>query len=337
MDVRQLVRSRRDRRPRHVLGRRPGAVHRAVERLRPRRQAREGARRHPVDRANGGLTDEGERVVERARRILHEIDDIAADIASLDDEVSGDARIGVIGTTARWLMPQLLTRSPSAPARAPHRAARAARHHSSRACCRASSTRRSSTSRSTTPSSSSSRSSPRTCSCWPQLQTPARRRDTMSLASSTTSRCSCPRRAPRCDACSTGLRRAPGHAARPGRDRRRPPPRLARLDGYGAAIVPATAAPRQLAVSAASTSPSCPDASSPGPDAGAPARAPPPRRSPAPSSTWCVPTPASSPASTSAATRSRSSAPADLLRRCGGRPARGQVRSSHTTLRKAII
>jgi molybdate transport repressor ModE-like protein len=61
-----------------------------------------------VDRANGGLTDEGVRVVERARRILHEIDDISADIASLTDEVSGDARIGVIGTTARWLMPQLL-------------------------------------------------------------------------------------------------------------------------------------------------------------------------------------------------------------------------------------
>jgi molybdate transport repressor ModE-like protein len=61
-----------------------------------------------VDRANGGLTDEGVRVVERARRVLHEIDDIAADIASLTDEISGDARIGVIGTTARWLMPQLL-------------------------------------------------------------------------------------------------------------------------------------------------------------------------------------------------------------------------------------
>jgi LysR family hydrogen peroxide-inducible transcriptional activator len=61
-----------------------------------------------VDRANGGLTDEGTRVVERARRVLNEIDDIAADIASLDDDVSGDARIGVIGTTARWLMPKLL-------------------------------------------------------------------------------------------------------------------------------------------------------------------------------------------------------------------------------------
>jgi LysR family hydrogen peroxide-inducible transcriptional activator len=61
-----------------------------------------------VDRANGVLTEEGVRVVERARRILNEIDDITADIASLDDDVSGDARIGVIGTTARWLMPQLL-------------------------------------------------------------------------------------------------------------------------------------------------------------------------------------------------------------------------------------
>ena len=62
-----------------------------------------------VDRTNGALTDEGERVVERARRVLHEIDDIAADIASLGDDISGDARIGVIGTTARWLMPRLLS------------------------------------------------------------------------------------------------------------------------------------------------------------------------------------------------------------------------------------
>lgn len=62
-----------------------------------------------IDRAGGGLTDEGERVVERARRVLQEMDDISADIASLDHDVSGDARIGVIGTTGRWLMPQLLS------------------------------------------------------------------------------------------------------------------------------------------------------------------------------------------------------------------------------------
>jgi molybdate transport repressor ModE-like protein len=62
-----------------------------------------------VDRTHGGLTVEGNRVLERARRILNEIDDIAADMASVDAEPSGDARIGVIGTTARWLMPKLMT------------------------------------------------------------------------------------------------------------------------------------------------------------------------------------------------------------------------------------
>jgi molybdate transport repressor ModE-like protein len=61
-----------------------------------------------VDRAHGGLTEEGSRVVERARRVLREIDDITADMASRDSSVSGQSRIGVIGTTARWLMPQFL-------------------------------------------------------------------------------------------------------------------------------------------------------------------------------------------------------------------------------------
>jgi molybdate transport repressor ModE-like protein len=63
-----------------------------------------------VDRAQGGLTEEGARVVERARRVLHEIDDIAADVASDHSDVSGTTRLGVIGTTARWLMPLLLRR-----------------------------------------------------------------------------------------------------------------------------------------------------------------------------------------------------------------------------------
>ncbi len=61
-----------------------------------------------VDRINGGLTDEGAKVVERARRVLHELDDIAADMSSLNSDVSGDVRLGVIGTTARWMLPQLL-------------------------------------------------------------------------------------------------------------------------------------------------------------------------------------------------------------------------------------
>jgi molybdate transport repressor ModE-like protein len=63
-----------------------------------------------VDRAQGGLTEQGARVVERARRVLHEIDDITADMASEGTDVSGQSRLGIIGTTARWLMPQLLGR-----------------------------------------------------------------------------------------------------------------------------------------------------------------------------------------------------------------------------------
>lgn len=62
-----------------------------------------------IDRATGDLTDEGDLVVERGRRILREMDEITADISALDDVVSGETRIGVIGTTGRWLMPQFLT------------------------------------------------------------------------------------------------------------------------------------------------------------------------------------------------------------------------------------
>lgn len=62
-----------------------------------------------VDRTHGGLTDEGARVVERARRILRELDDIASDMAQHDGDVIGDVRLGMLGTTARWLLPRLLS------------------------------------------------------------------------------------------------------------------------------------------------------------------------------------------------------------------------------------
>src|SRR5262245_27529697 len=61
-----------------------------------------------VDRARGTLTEEGEVVVARARAIQHELDAIYADLASRGKEVAGDARLGVIGTTARWLVPLVL-------------------------------------------------------------------------------------------------------------------------------------------------------------------------------------------------------------------------------------
>ena len=62
-----------------------------------------------VDRSGGCLTEEGEVVVARARRIQAELDALSADVASLRDEVAGNVRVGVIGTTGRWLMPPLLT------------------------------------------------------------------------------------------------------------------------------------------------------------------------------------------------------------------------------------
>jgi LysR family hydrogen peroxide-inducible transcriptional activator len=61
-----------------------------------------------VDRSNGQLTDAGELVVARARRIQFELDALVADVASASDHVSGNVRIGVIGTTGRWLVPLLL-------------------------------------------------------------------------------------------------------------------------------------------------------------------------------------------------------------------------------------
>lgn len=61
-----------------------------------------------VDRSAGRLTLEGELVVSRARRVQAELDALAADVASVGDEVRGEARLGAIGTTARWLAPLVL-------------------------------------------------------------------------------------------------------------------------------------------------------------------------------------------------------------------------------------
>lgn len=61
-----------------------------------------------VDRSTGTLTDEGEVVVDRARRISHEIESLRADVDSLLHEVSGEVRLGCIGTVSRWLVPVLL-------------------------------------------------------------------------------------------------------------------------------------------------------------------------------------------------------------------------------------
>lgn len=61
-----------------------------------------------VDRSTGRLTDAGVLVLERARRIQAELDGLAADVASAADHVAGKVRVGVIGTTGRWLVPLLI-------------------------------------------------------------------------------------------------------------------------------------------------------------------------------------------------------------------------------------
>lgn len=61
-----------------------------------------------VDRATGALTEEGEVVVDRARRVQRELESLRSDVASMLHEVSGQVRLGCIGTASRWLLPNLL-------------------------------------------------------------------------------------------------------------------------------------------------------------------------------------------------------------------------------------
>jgi len=61
-----------------------------------------------VDRSSGSLTEEGLAVASRARHIQGELEALGADVAALRDEVAGTVRLGCIGTSARWLVPLVL-------------------------------------------------------------------------------------------------------------------------------------------------------------------------------------------------------------------------------------
>ena len=61
-----------------------------------------------IDRGRSELTTEGAVVASRARRMIAELRAIEDDLVALRDELSGSVRAGVIGTTARWLVPALL-------------------------------------------------------------------------------------------------------------------------------------------------------------------------------------------------------------------------------------
>jgi DNA-binding transcriptional LysR family regulator len=60
-----------------------------------------------IDRATGRPTKEGEAVLTRAIRIRAELEALSSDVASLGARVAGTSRLGMIGTTARWLAPLL--------------------------------------------------------------------------------------------------------------------------------------------------------------------------------------------------------------------------------------
>ena len=59
-----------------------------------------------VDRARGELTLDGELVAARARRVLSELESLVTDVLSAHAEVAGSERVGMIGTTGRWLIPR---------------------------------------------------------------------------------------------------------------------------------------------------------------------------------------------------------------------------------------
>ena len=65
-----------------------------------------------VDRSTGALTETGRLVVARARRARAELDALMSDVLALHHDVAGSVRIGIIGTTARWLVPRLLDVTP---------------------------------------------------------------------------------------------------------------------------------------------------------------------------------------------------------------------------------
>jgi LysR family hydrogen peroxide-inducible transcriptional activator len=61
-----------------------------------------------VDRGAGRLTEEGELALTRAYRVLSELEALSTDVGALRTEIAGTVRVGMIGTTARWLAPALL-------------------------------------------------------------------------------------------------------------------------------------------------------------------------------------------------------------------------------------
>ncbi len=61
-----------------------------------------------IDRTTGKPTQEGEAVLARARRIERELEALEADVGSMHGTPRGLVKVGIIGTAARWLTPHLV-------------------------------------------------------------------------------------------------------------------------------------------------------------------------------------------------------------------------------------
>jgi LysR family hydrogen peroxide-inducible transcriptional activator len=66
-----------------------------------------------VDRATGELTEAGALAVERARRVIGELDALTSDVTALSREIIGTVQLGLIGTAALWLVPAILDLVPA--------------------------------------------------------------------------------------------------------------------------------------------------------------------------------------------------------------------------------
>jgi LysR family hydrogen peroxide-inducible transcriptional activator len=61
-----------------------------------------------IDRSTGSLTEEGQIVATRARRVMGELESIMDDVVATRSDVTGVVRTGMIGTVGRWLIPRAL-------------------------------------------------------------------------------------------------------------------------------------------------------------------------------------------------------------------------------------
>lgn len=62
-----------------------------------------------IDRRTKALTPDGQAVAARARNVVNELQAIPSDLAAMEDEIIGHVRIGVIASTARWLVARVLS------------------------------------------------------------------------------------------------------------------------------------------------------------------------------------------------------------------------------------